>query len=268
MHRYQICKTDVRKMDGKKKVNPAAARMAWAAWIGRGLVTVLLVVFLNAAATAAHFGMLQQGIAEEVLRFHVLANSDSEEDQAVKYLVRDAVLSWISEAMDENSSERYSPVHEISILTETGENEMAREENETQNESQNGMSIAMDSRGDMLQFLTDNLSEIEGTANSVLEKQDVSYRAIAEITWSYFPDRTYGDCTFPAGWYQALRICLGAAKGRNWWCLLYPSLCFTDALHAVVDETSREKLEEVLTVEEYQSLLASPGKWKIAFRWF
>ncbi|MCD7746033.1 MAG: stage II sporulation protein R [Lachnospiraceae bacterium] len=283
MYRNQICKTDVRKMDGKKKVNPVAARTAWTAWISSGLVTALLVAFLNAAVTAAHFGMLQQGIAEEVLRFHVLANSDSEEDQAVKYLVRDAVLSWISEEKDECSMdersldecslderlldeylpEKYLPANNTNTLTAVNHH------SETESsETESGLAAAPDSRESVLQFLADNTGQIEETANKVLEEQGMPYRAEAEITWSYFPDRTYGECTFPAGWYQALRIRLGEAKGQNWWCLLYPSLCFTDALHAVVEEESQKKLEESLTAEEYQSLLKHPEEWKIAFRWF
>ncbi|MCC8101582.1 MAG: stage II sporulation protein R [Clostridiales bacterium] len=193
---------------------------------------LLLSVFLNAAADAAHRSVLQQGIAEEVVRFHVLANSDSTEDQKVKYQVRDAVLAWMSENL---------------------EGFLAEEE---------------DGRSRTLAFLSENLSLVEDVANAVLEEENMPYRATAAITQCYFPDRTYGEVTFPAGWYEALRIRLGEARGQNWWCLLYPSLCFSDCLHAVAEENALTSLEEVLTVEEYESLLKSPGKWKIGFRWF
>ncbi|MCD8338476.1 MAG: stage II sporulation protein R [Lachnospiraceae bacterium] len=200
------------------------------------LLFLLLSVFLNVAAAAAHRSVLQQGVAEKVVRFHVLANSDREEDQNVKYQVRDAVLAWMSAS-----------------FTDSGQETSPEEEND---------------RAGTLTFLAENLSQIEAVANAVLERENMPYRATAEIAQSYFPDRTYGAVTFPAGWYEALRIRLGDADGQNWWCLLYPRLCFSDCLHAVAEGEDSASLEELLTVEEYESLLQSPGQWKIRFRWF
>lgn len=198
-------------------------------WIRKWGGTVWLVLFcsliLNLGVSAAHRGMLQRGIAEEILRFHVLANSDSEEDQEVKYLVRDEVLDWISRRLGDCGKE------------------------------------------EEMQFLSGHLEEVAQVADKVLRQQGFSYGAQAELITCYFPDRTYGDCTFPAGWYEALRIRLGSAQGQNWWCVLYPKLCFSDCLHAVVEEEQMEELESVLTVEEYESLLENPGEWKISFRW-
>jgi len=210
----------------------------WERWnihMSTVLLFLLLSVFLNAAAAAAHHSVLQQGIAEEVVRFHVLANSDSEEDQNVKYQVRDTVLAWMSGSIENSGA----------LSAEDGPDRAAA-----------------------LAFLSENLSQVETIANAVLEEENMPYRATAEITESYFPDRTYGEITFPAGWYDALRIRLGEAKGQNWWCLLYPNLCFSDCLHAAVEDAGLARLEEVLTVEEYESLLQSPGQWKISFRWF
>ncbi|MCD7762660.1 MAG: stage II sporulation protein R [Lachnospiraceae bacterium] len=204
-------------------------KIRYQSWISRCGLFLLMAVFLNATVAAARQNILQQGIAEEVLRFHVLANSDSEEDQKVKIQVRDAVLEWMEE--------------ELTQEEQTGREEAA-------------------------EFVSENLTQIEEIANAVLEGQGMSYRASAELTQSWFPDRTYGDCTFPAGWYEALRIRLGEAKGQNWWCVLYPALCFSDCLHAVINEEDLIRLEDVLTVEEYESLLQSPGQWKISFRWF
>ncbi|MCD8104686.1 MAG: stage II sporulation protein R [Lachnospiraceae bacterium] len=215
---------------GNTKIKTEVFRMP----IGTLVLVLLLSVFLNTAAAAAHHLALQQGLAEEVVRFHILANSDSEEDQAVKYLVRDAVLQWISD-----------------------------EWGDTQNTAD-----ARADRTETLHFLSENLPQIEDVANTILEEQNLPYRAEAEICQSYFPDRTYGGCTFPAGWYEALRIRLGEAKGQNWWCLLYPALCFSDCFHAVMEEDALTSLEETLTVEEYEALLGTPSQWKISFRWF
>ncbi|MCD7715180.1 MAG: stage II sporulation protein R [Lachnospiraceae bacterium] len=225
-------------------------KIRYQSWIGRCVVFLLLAVFLNATAAAARQNILQQGIAEEVLRFHVLANSDNEEDQNVKIQVRDAVLEWMEKELETDS------LPETSVTSA-----VIKGSCRTDQSDRSGRDAAVE-------FVSENLTQIEEIANAVLEKQGMSYRASAELTQSWFPDRTYGDCTFPAGWYEALRICLGEAEGQNWWCVLYPALCFSDCLHAVIEEDELIQLEDVLTVEEYESLLQSPGQWKISFRWF
>ena len=74
-----------------------------------------------------------------------------------------------------------------------------------------------------------------------------------------------GGYILPAGTYDALQINIGRAKGHNWWCVLYPNLCFIDAVHAVVPEDGKKELQEVLTEEEYD-LVTSDAKVKV--RWF
>ena len=127
------------------------------------LLSCVLALILNYSAAAAHRMLMQQGIAEEVIRFHVLANSDDETDQQVKLKVRDAVLLWMEESWDweQNKAGR----------------EKAKE------------------------YICGHLEEIEAVADEVLKDAGVSYRASASVEQCYFPDRTYGDCTFPAGWY-------------------------------------------------------------------
>ena len=71
-----------------------------------------------------------------------------------------------------------------------------------------------------------------------------------------FPVKTYGDLTFPAGNYQALCVEIGEAKGHNWWCVLFPSLCYLDQTCAVVPDDSKQKFKNSLTEEEYDTLEA------------
>ncbi len=230
--------------------------------------TILAVMFfaliLNFGAAAAHRNILQRGIAEEVLRFHVLANSDSDRDQKIKYMVRDAVLAWMQEEEAEES-EMPGETGKKSISVEA---EYAESEEKNVSEELKRKTPETADKQAVEDFLASHLSDIERIANDVLEAQDADYRARASLTTCYFPDRTYGDCTFPAGWYKALRISLGSGRGHNWWCVLYPALCFSDCLHAVVEEDGKEELKQVLSAEEYDSLLRSPEKWKISFRWF
>lgn len=212
-------------------------------WKRAVILAGIFLTVIYVSVGAAERSILQQGIAEEVLRFHVLANSDSEEDQAVKYRVRDAVLARMSQEMQMEKNSNYELANYD--VTKIGSR-----------------------KAEVMSFAQNHLKDLEYVANQVLSENGMDYQATAEIVRCYFPDRTYGDCTFPAGWYEALRIKLGEAEGQNWWCVLYPKLCFQDCLHAVVEEEQLQELEEVLTVEEYESLLQKPQKWKLAFRWF
>lgn len=71
-----------------------------------------------------------------------------------------------------------------------------------------------------------------------------------------FPTKMYGDITLPAGTYEALRVVVGEGEGQNWWCVMFPPLCFVDATHGTIPDSVKEDLKNVLTKEEY-SIVAS-----------
>ena len=158
-------------------------------------------------------GRMQEHLAEEVLRFHILANSDSEEDQTLKLTVRDGILDFLEGEMPETLDVR-----------------------------------------ETVRWIRRHADELEDVGREIVSKEGYDYPVHAAVTTCWFPDRTYGDMTFPAGNYEALRIELGDAKGHNWWCVLYPSLCFLDAANAVVPEEGKQKLQNVLTEEEYAQI--------------
>lgn len=121
------------------------------------------------------------------------------------------------------------------------------------------------------EYVLGNLSEIEQAALRTIKEQGKSYPVSAAVEKTYFPDKTYGDCTFPAGEYEALNIRIGKGKGKNWWCVLYPSLCFIDDTWGVVSREKKEELQEVLTKEEFRTILEDPEekkKVRIGFKWF
>ncbi len=95
-------------------------------------------------------------------------------------------------------------------------------------------------------------SELE----NYMQKAGYTYQVEVYFTTEYFPLKQYGDVTFPAGEYEALRIDIGEVEGQNWWCVMYPSLCFIDATHAVLPVEEKEKLESMLTKEEYDFLVS------------
>ena len=117
---------------------------------------------------------VQEHLAEEVLRFHVLANSDSRKDQAVKLEVRDAVLSYLKEVLPE------------------------------------GMDVKETTR-----WMREHTEEIRRVAEQKMTDLQMQQTVSVAVTTCYFPDRTYGDVTFPAGNYKTLRIELGEAAGQS-----------------------------------------------------
>ena len=140
-----------------------------------------VAVCLLSGAKALH---TQDELADKVVRLHVLANSDSEEDQALKLLVRDAVLDRAEDLLAQTSSRA---------------------------EAEGKL------RGQLLEF--------ERLAEAVVREAGYDYEVTAELTDTEFPTREYEGFTLPAGEYLALRILIGEAAGRNWWCVVFPPLC-------------------------------------------
>ena len=167
---------------------------------------------------------LQPSIADKVLRFHVLANSNSPEDQAVKLKVRDAVGTYL-EPLLENSQTKES----------------------------------------CKSIVSENLEQIVEIANETLLENGYDYGATAQISSTDFPEKTYGSYTFPSGTYDALNITLGRGGGHNWWCVLYPNMCFRGSVYEVVDTDSEKTLRKVLSPEEYEAVIKS-GNYKIRFK--
>lgn len=117
------------------------------------------------------------------------------------------------------------------------------------------------SKSETIQCIRKNLPDIRKEATRMAAPEPVTVTLQKE----WFPEKNYGTCTFPEGIYDALRVDIGQAKGHNWWCVLYPSLCFADALEPSMTEEGEEKLQQVLDEDAYD-LLLHPQKLKIRFR--
>lgn len=167
---------------------------------------------------------IQQGIAAQVIRFHVLADSDSAWDQANKLAVRDTVLDYLNDVLPEN------------------------------------MNVVQTAN-----FIENHLKNIRQVAEETLAQRDCSDPVQARLVQDDFPEKTYGDCTFPAGTYEALCISIGRAEGHNWWCMIYPGLCFNGESGFSVSEENKTLLRGVLTEEEFQTV-AGEGKIHLGFK--
>ncbi len=171
----------------------------------RALIFGLLLALV--ISMAAGFDNRCEAVRENVLRLHILANSDSEEDQALKLRVRDAILRETAESFAQSGS---------------------REET-----------------GRLARAL---LPKIEETARATLEAAGCTDAVRAGLVHMYFDTREYDGTILPAGYYDAVRIELGRAEGRNWWCVLFPQLCIGTA----ADCAGLEQIEQLAEGPEYR----------------
>ncbi|HAZ37884.1 MAG TPA: stage II sporulation protein R [Clostridiaceae bacterium] len=117
-------------------------------------------------------------------------------------------------------------------------------------------------REESLTIIENSLPEIESTANDILLKEGKNYKAKAYLGKFNFPVKNYSDITLPSGEYTALRIVLGDGNGKNWWCVMFPPLCFIDITRGLTDEETDMRLNEVLTKKETDSITTANSENK------
>lgn len=118
---------------------------------------------------------------------------------------------------------------------------------------------------DTKSIISQNIKNIEEEAEKSIKKHGYTYGATAVLGNFYFPQKSYENTTFPAGNYDALRIVIGEGKGHNWWCVLYPQLCFTVSENGELPLQSHKKLKNVLTDDEY-NLITSKSNIKLKLK--
>ena len=116
-----------------------------------------------------------------------------------------------------------------------------------------------------IEIVTQHQEEFKNVAIQTINNQGYSYNVNIEIGNFEFPTKQYGDISLPAGFYDALKVEIGEAKGRNWWCVMFPSLCFVDISSGIVPEESKADLKNNLSDEEY-SLISNDSDYGIKFK--
>lgn len=175
-----------------------------------------ILCFLLLLTPPNHPHSSQEHIASEILRLHVIANSDVREDQSIKLKVKDQVVLVLREKLN-----------------------------------------GIDNKEDAKKVIFENLTLVEEIARTVMVSEGYDYAAKASLGFCDFPIKQYGDLSFPAGRYEALRIQLGKGEGKNWWCVMFPSLCYVDETYDIITEKNKEQFRDILTEEEYNSLLST-----------
>lgn len=146
-----------------------------------GLISAMLL-------SVSHFNVLCDDLRENILRLHIIANSDSVADQNLKILIRDEILN--------ETSDLFLNVTDLE---------------------------------DAKQKVGISLNEFEEIAKRVIVENGFNYDAVAYVEEKYFDTRVYDEFTLPAGYYPSLVIELGEAKGKNWWCVVFPTVCIPAA---------------------------------------
>jgi len=174
------------------------------------LISVISIMTVTINGEMNKIQTISEDYKDKLIRFHVLANSDTEEDQELKLKVRDAIIEYLQpkllKSKDINQSE---------------------------------------------EIIESEYTNLENIAKEVINENGYSYDVKVGIEHTQFPTKQYSSVVLPAGEYKALRIIIGEGEGKNWWCVMFPPLCFVDEEKGIIDQETDQKLKEVLTDEEY-----------------
>lgn len=173
------------------------------------LVLFLLTIFIIVSAFS-YTSAVSENISKSVFRLHVIANSDSEEDQNLKYIVRDNLIEYM-----------------------------------------NSLTKDISSKDTAIQIAKEHKQDFYNIAKKTIQENGYNYDVNIEIGNSYFPTKYYGDISLPAGYYDALKVEIGSASGQNWWCVMFPPLCFVDMSTGIVPQESKDNMKDNLPTEEF-----------------
>ena len=195
------------------------------AFIKKFLILIILLFIYTIICAVSYVNAVSSNIESSVFRLHVIANSDSKEDQDLKYIVRDNILTYINE-ISKNAS----------------------------------------TKEEVIEIARNNIDTIKQIAQETVYENGYNYSVNIKIGNFAFPTKQYGDMSLPAGFYDALRVEIGSASGQNWWCVMFPPLCFVDVSSGVVPEESKEVLQENLSYEEYNLLSENQNNSDMNFK--
>jgi stage II sporulation protein R len=167
---------------------------------------LLLLALIGAAFYAGSVYSDKLELQDQVLRLHVVADSDSVEDQAVKLKVRDALLAELESVLQQ-----------------------------------------VDTKAEAQTLIEGKLDQLQQVAQQVLQECGVTDGVRITLDREEFDTRAYDTFTLPAGVYDSLRVTIGSGEGKNWWCVVFPSLCVPAASEQVEDVAAGAGFSEELS---------------------
>lgn len=190
-------------------------------------ILIILILFITYILLSifSYSNAVSRDISNSVFRLHVIANSNSKEDQDLKYALRDELIKYM-----------------------------------------NSISENVSSKEEAIKLANENKDEFYAIAKKVISDNGFNYDVNIEIGNFSFPTKTYGDISLPAGFYDALKVEIGNATGQNWWCVMFPSLCFVDVSEGIVPEESKEDLQLSMQEEDYNLISSDEPEYKLKFK--
>ena len=164
-------------------------------------------------------------IYQNTFRLHIIANSNSIEDQNLKLKVRDSIIDYF-----------------------------------------NSLNISSYKKEDIIKVLKNHTNEISSVCSNTLKEYGCNLPINIFIGNSFFPTKNYSNISFPAGTYTCLKILIGNASGENWWCSLFPPLCFADITNGYIKKEDKDLVKENLSDEEYLLLYSDNTSIKFKFK--
>lgn len=192
--------------------------------VKNSLILLFLLFLYISISAISYVNAVSSDIENSVFRLHVIANSDSEEDQNLKYKVRDNLIAYM-----------------------------------------NTLCKDVKNKEEAIQIANHHKNEFLTIAKNTIIENGYTYDVTVEIGNYSFPTKNYGDISLPAGYYDALRVKIGKAEGQNWWCVMFPPLCFVNVSSGIVPEESKELIKEELNEEEY-SIVTKEDSSEIQFK--
>lgn len=187
------------------------------------ILIILLGIYIFISAIS-YVTAVSSELEDSIFRLHVIANSDTKEDQNLKYIVRDKLIEYM-----------------------------------------NSISLNAKNKEDAMKIANMHINDFNEIAKQTIIDNGYNYDVDVEIGNFSFPTKTYGDISIPAGSYDALRVKIGQAKGQNWWCVMFPPLCFVNVSSGIVPDESKKVLQNELSEEEY-SIISDTNSAEIKFK--
>lgn len=180
------------------------------------IMSALVAAFIITVCLSVYSQDVNHDLSQSMIRLHVIANSDTDEDQALKLQVRDAVIHAAQPLLQDASD-----------------------------------------KADSRDALLSHTDELERAARETVIQNGYDYPVTVEYGNFYFPLKRYANVMLPSGDYDAFRVKIGQAEGKNWWCVMFPPLCFVNETTGEMDEAALQQLKAAVSEDEYELITNS-----------
>ena len=187
------------------------------------LIIFILFILYFIFNSISYSYYISNNLEESLFRLHIIANSDSEEDQNLKLYIRDNIINYLKNYQFSNKK-------------------------------------------DLIKFLNAHKEDLNELIKSSIIQKGYNYNFTVEIGNSFFPQKKYENIILPSGYYDGLKVKIGKAEGKNWWCVLFPPMCLINESTCKLPEESELLLENSLSEESNLIVSSSTQKYKFKFK--